>query len=515
MANEILVATDPFEFATTLLGRPRNEADGLNQLKEQSGISLGSGMVLTDSRFLTDNNGGPADPVDLTVHRGAGIGGADGGALTADAITELSSTVDELTEIALVRTSDPVGPLIGMVVYADPNEAAGALTMTSYSRADDGAAARAYDFTLDVGSVENVTLKNRTATNDVWLVDYDPAETYLVSGGAGLYQELDIDGDGAGTWYAAGLLVGPYIPSDPSDTRFAVDPIGDIYADLAAELQAAGVDADDIGRNALVASSSGGELQGTYLNEDFLGSAVADTLIGGGGDDFMAGGDGDDSLDSGGQSDTLDGGSGADVLRGRGGADELFGGIGNDRLIGNGGDDLAEGGIGDDTVNGGGGNDTLRGDEGDDRSNGGNGADLIEGGAGDDTLSGGGGADTLEGGADDDRLVGGGGDDSLFGGDGADRLRGSEGADTLTGGGGADRFEFRDDANDVVADFVIGEDLLDARFTSAADIGDLTLTDIALGVVEVSVDGQSMTLQDGDGVADFTAADFSAGDFIF
>ena len=53
MANEILTATDSFEFATTMLGRPRSEAAGQNQLKEQSGISLGDGLVLTDSRFLT------------------------------------------------------------------------------------------------------------------------------------------------------------------------------------------------------------------------------------------------------------------------------------------------------------------------------------------------------------------------------------------------------------------------------------------------------------------------------
>ncbi|MEL6794524.1 MAG: hypothetical protein AAFP78_13780, partial [Pseudomonadota bacterium] len=231
MADEILTATDAFEFATTLLGRPRNEAPDQNQLKEQSGISLGSGVVLTDSRFLTANNGGPTDPAELTVQRAAGIGGAEGPALTADAIVELTSDNGDLTEIALVQTSDPVGPLIGMVVYADPNEAAGAMSMTGYSRTDDGAAARAYDFTLNPNAQESVTLKNRTVSNDVWLVDYDPDETYLVSGGAGLFQELDIDGDGDGTWYAAGLLVGPYVPTDPTDTRFAVDPIGDVYAD--------------------------------------------------------------------------------------------------------------------------------------------------------------------------------------------------------------------------------------------------------------------------------------------
>lgn len=479
MANEILTATDQFEFATTLLGRPRNEADGLNQLKEQSGISLGSGFVLTDSRFLTPNNGGPTDPADLTVQRGAAIGGAEGPAVTADSIIELTSGNGDLTEIALVETSDATGPLIGMVVYADPNEASGDFKVTGYGRSDDAAAARAYDFSLTAGSQETVTLKNRSDANDVWLVEYDPMEAYHLTGGAGLYQNLDIDGDGVGTWYAAGLLVGPYIPTGPDDVRFAVDPIGDVYADIAAQLQALGVNADDIGRNALIASSAGGELVGTYLNEDFLGSDAADTLRGMNGEDYMFGGAGDDSLDAGAQQDTLDGGEGADILRGRGGADELFGGADNDRVFGNGGADDASGGTGNDSLFGGGGGDDLRGDDG------------------------------------NDRLVGGNGDDSLDGGDGADRLRGGNGEDTLTGGAGADRFEFRDDANDIVSDFVLGEDLLDVRRTTADNIGDLTITDIAAGQVEVSVDGLTMTLFDGDGVADFAAADFEAGDFIF
>ena len=99
MANEILTATDSFEFATTMLGRPRSEAAGQNQLKEQSGISLGDGLVLTDSRFLTANNGGPTDPANLTVARGATITGAEGPVVTADSVVELTSPTD-LTEIA-------------------------------------------------------------------------------------------------------------------------------------------------------------------------------------------------------------------------------------------------------------------------------------------------------------------------------------------------------------------------------------------------------------------------------
>ena len=85
----------------------------------------------------------------------------------------------------------------------------------------------------------------------------------------------------------------------------------------------------------------------------------------------------------------------------------------------------------------------------------------------------------------------------------------------MTGGAGADIFQFRDDGDDTVTDFTLNEDRLNVRQTSATGIGDLTLTDIAPGQVAVSVDGISILLQDGDGTADFTAADFDAGDFIF
>lgn len=459
MANEILTATDSFEFATTMLGRPRSEAAGQNQLKEQSGISLGDGLVLTDSRFLTANNGGPTDPANLTVARGATITGAEGPVVTADSVVELTSPTD-LTEIALVTTTDPSSAIIGMVVYADPTEAAGALTMTGYARSDDAANARAYDFSLVAGSYETTTLKNRTSTDDVWLVEYDPNESYLVSGGAGLYQELDING--TPTWYAAGLLVGPYVRQDANDFRFAVDPIGDVYADLAVHFQALGVNADDISRNALIASSSGGLLEGTYLNEDFQGSDAADSLVGNEGEDFMAGGAGADSLDAGSQQDTLMGSDGNDTLRGRGGADELSGDGDNDRLIANGGADTANGGEGNDTIAGGNGNDTLLGEAGN------------------------------------------------------DRLNGGRGADELTGGANRDIFIFGD--GNTVTDFVIGgEDRLHVRATGAADLNDLNLFNVSAGEVDVQIiaTGDIITLLDGDGTSDFTAVDFAAADFIF
>ena len=95
--------------------------------------------------------------------------------------------------------------LIGMVVYADPSEAAGAFTAAGYNRFDDGAAPATLGVTLDPGAYQAVTLKNRTETNDVWVAT--AVENGVEGGwqGAGVYQSLDIDGDG---WRNVSLVKG-------------------------------------------------------------------------------------------------------------------------------------------------------------------------------------------------------------------------------------------------------------------------------------------------------------------
>lgn len=65
-------------------------------------------------------------------------------------------------------------------------------------------------------------------------------------------------------------------------------------------------------------------------------------------------------------------------------------------------------------------------------------AQELIGGAGPDTLIGGQGADTILGGAGDDSLSASGGNDSIEGGDGADQIDGGSGDDTLLGQSGAD-----------------------------------------------------------------------------
>ncbi len=175
------------------------------------------------------------------------------------------------------------------------------------------------------------------------------------------------------------------------------------------------------------------------------------------------------ALSGGGAGDLLAGRRGAQTIEGHGGDDTGCGGGGEDVLAGGAGDDLLWGGTGADTLGGGAGTDTLRGHDGDDRLRGGDGADRLGGGAGEDRLSGGEGGDTLGGGAGADVLRGGGGDDLLSGGAGADTLRGGAGADSLVGGAGMDLFrlagiaEAPPGAEDVIRDFVAGEDRVDVR----------------------------------------------------
>ncbi len=122
--------------------------------------------------------------------------------------------------------------------------------------------------------------------------------------------------------------------------------------------------------------------------------------------------------------------------------------------------------------------------------------------------------------AGDDRLFGGDFDDTLSGGDGSDLIGGKEGSDLLVGGGGADSFVYArfGEQRDIVADFQLGQDLIDVR---SANIGNFAtvqqlLSSDAQGnaVITTVYDGasSSMTLN-GVSAAQLTGADFVfAGD---
>lgn len=145
-------------------------------------------------------------------------------------------------------------------------------------------------------------------------------------------------------------------------------------------------------------------------------------------------------------------------LRGTQKADKLRGGLlTKDLLYGSGGDDRISGGIGRAKAR----QDRLYGEAGNDQLFGGNGIDLLDGGEGNDQLFGGTGRDLLLGKSGDDRLLGEKGEDILIGG---------QGRDTLTGGKDKDMFVFDslDEAQDVITDFDINQDVIDLRKIFAA-----------------------------------------------
>jgi Ca2+-binding RTX toxin-like protein len=95
---------------------------------------------------------------------------------------------------------------------------------------------------------------------------------------------------------------------------------------------------------------------------------------------------------------------------------------------------------------------------------------IISGTSGDDFMDGRGGDDFLFGNGGNDHMLGGTGNDRLDGGEGNDVLDGGPGDDILTGGKGHDTFVFAPmtrntpgSGNDVVTDFVHGQDHLDLR----------------------------------------------------
>ena len=105
----------------------------------------------------------------------------------------------------------------------------------------------------------------------------------------------------------------------------------------------------------------------------------------------------------------------------------------NDNIEGTSADDRLSGQSGDDTITGGNGNDSLAGDDGDDFLVGGNGIDSLFGGNNNDVLAGGDETDLLVGGNNQDRLFGNSDNDTLIGGTDNDRLEGNGGDDILIG----------------------------------------------------------------------------------
>ena len=301
------------------------------------------------------------------------------------------------------------------------------------------------------------------------------------------------------------------------------------------------------GNDVLIGTSGDDTLNGNAGDDVLIGLAGADRLHGGAGVDTASYEDSaarvEISLESGtafggdAEGDVLTGienvigSSFNDYIRGDTGDNEILGGAGDDELYGYVGDDLLIGGLGADTLAGGDGFDRadytrsdaavtidldtgrglgghaegdflekiefVTGSSFDDVILGDRHDNTIEGGAGDDAITGGAGIDLLDGGDGNDTLSGDAGIDVLLGGDGDDTLDGGLGFDALTGGAGRDTFVFTPGTGtdvDGIADFRIGEDVIDLSAFGIANWTDLAIDADGLG-------GSVISLPTGDSIA--------------
>lgn len=124
-------------------------------------------------------------------------------------------------------------------------------------------------------------------------------------------------------------------------------------------------------------------------------------------------------------------------------------------------------------------------------------------------------AGTATGGAGDDLIMGTDGRDSLAGGAGDDRIHDGAGVDILTGGSGADTFVIAQDGSyDRITDYDPLWDRIDfSHFGSVHAMAGLQIDPTAYGA-RILIGTEALLLSTADGHM-LTAADFTAGDFLF
>ena len=414
------------------------------------------------------------------------------------------------SDMSFALAPDTTSVSIPMVVYADANDAEGTLTSFGFP------VAGGFDGETMVQVTGNMTTNSHTTVTtgngDMTVLASDIGmQVFSGQSGSGVWITNDVDGDGLQETYLAGVV--------SLDLQFGgglhatgFEPIGDIYADLGAEIEAAGLNASDFARATLVSgqslASAFTEVTGTVLHEDLIGGINADTLDGGGGNDSLFGGAGDDVLIDGAGKDIYTGGAGADkfVLSADNRSDAILDFEDGTDLI-----DVSAWGVTDF-------NDLTLTDHHsgrvfvrhgkevvvvDDGARGLNSSDFT---AADFVLAPGGGpAETLTGTSGNDKLVGT---------NAAEAIEDLAGSDALFGRGGADVFVLAlDGVVDTVKDFELGQDLVDISAWGATGFGDLTLTDHSSGKVFLTYEDELLVIH--DAARSLVASDYSADDFIF
>ena len=414
------------------------------------------------------------------------------------------------SDFSFAMTSDITAVDMPMVIYADANDAEGTLTSFGYP------VAGGFDGETMVQVTGNLTTNSHTTVatgngNMTVLASDIGMQVFSGQSGSGVWITNDVDGDGLDETYLAGVV--------SLDLQFGgglhatgFEPIGDIYAELGAEIEEAGLSPGDFARATLVSGQSLGSghvtVTGTVLHEDLIGGLNADTLDGGGGDDSLFGGAGDDVLIDGAGKDFYVGGAGADtfVLGADNRADSILDFEDGTDLI-----DVSAWGVTDFSdltlIDHQSGRVILRhGKEAvliDDANRGLEAADFS---AADFLMATGGGPlPVIEGTEGNDKLIGTGV---------AEEIRDLGGADNMFGSGGADVFVLAaDDTVDAIKDFESGLDQIDISAWGAIGFSDLTLTDHHSGKVFVFHENETLIVH--DTARSLTASDYSASDFIF
>ncbi|MEM9061692.1 MAG: hypothetical protein AAGD13_14625 [Pseudomonadota bacterium] len=559
--------TDVRALATASVDRTQS---GVTSDQDGTLVHIGAGLYLSAGHvfFQFVNPDAPRSAEDYRVTTAAGLASPSTHTVTGP---DFSSTFENHgwgttggADISSVVTPDTTDVSIPMIIYADPDEASG--TLTTFGFPVDGGFDGSTMVEVTGTLATNSHLTVPTGNGDMTVLSSNIGmQVYSGQSGSGMWLTNDVDGDGFQETYLAGIvsLDIQYVGGLHS-TGF--EPLGDIYTQLGATIDAAGLDADDFARATLVSGQTLGSahtsLTGTSLNEDILGGVNADTLDGKGGDDDISGGDGDDVLIGGHGFDTLDGGDGADSLDGGIGTDVLSGGDGDDTLVAGQGRDILDGGAGDDLFMDGLGFDRMTGGTGTDTfqmsadrkpdsildfEDSVDVIDITEWGVfnyveltvsdhhsgrvrivfGDETLVVDDGSRSLTAAdfsADDfiftdpnaplPVISGTTGNDKLIGTIAAEEIHDDAGIDSMFGRGGADYFVLAADGEvDLIKDFQDGFDQINVVAWGASDITALTVTQHNAGRVAISHGAETLYVT--NTARNLLVSDIGADDFIF
>lgn len=505
--------TDELAIATASLTRTKSSGPA-----HQDGtlVNIGSGVYVTAGHVMYQyvNPGSVRSAESYTFHVAEGLDGARDVTTLSD---DFSATFHNPSwgssggsDMSFALTADTTEVSIPMIVYADADDASG--TLTSYGFPVDGG----FDGETMVQVTGNLTANSHTdipTSNGNMSVLLSDIGMQVFSGqsGSGVWITNDVDGDGQNETYLAGVVsLDIQYVGGLHATGF--EPIGDIYADLGAEIEAAGLSSHDFARATLVSgqslASSFTTVTGTVLNEDLLGGINADTLDGGGGADSLFGGAGADVLTDGDGKDVLSGGTGADVFA-------LSSDYRPDFIVDfEQGIDLIDVSAWQVTslselevLDHRSGRVTIRlGKEAVSVDDGARGLTAASFDASDFIFAPGTPAlPVIEGTSGNDRLIG-----STL----AEELRDLAGADNMFGKGGADVFVLSLDGNvDSIKDFEHGQDLIDLSAWGATALEDLTMTDHHSGKIFIDFGAERLLVNNAE--RSLTSTELSDSDFLF